>query len=280
MISIAMTTYNGELYIEKQLLSILNQTRFVDEIVICDDNSTDKTVDIINKIIDEYMLGDRIRLIQNDKNLGYIRNFRQAIENTKGDYIFLADQDDVWDSKKVEICIETMNSGNYDAICTNSEFIDRDGVVIKDRSKYLTNPLLKKMPDGKITEISFHRLVYGNIAQGCTYCFNPKVKEKYLEFDCDTISHDYQIMFIASLIGRVAFLNLNLIKYRIHENNVIGFSDNSDDKSVHKKPKRIPTMVQFINELQSLLHVPHAAYYKFLYYLRIPYFVYISMMQK
>ena len=52
MISIAMTTYNGEQYIERQLESILNQTLLADEIVICDDGSRDATVEIIRKVIE------------------------------------------------------------------------------------------------------------------------------------------------------------------------------------------------------------------------------------
>ena len=97
MISIAMTTYNGAKYIEEQLLSILNQTMFVDDLVICDDNSTDATSDIINDIIDRYTLSDRVRFFRNNSNLGYVENFRKAIGLTTGDYIFLADQDDIWD---------------------------------------------------------------------------------------------------------------------------------------------------------------------------------------
>lgn len=277
MISIAMTTYNGAKYIEEQLLSILNQTMFVDEIVICDDNSTDATSDIINDIIDRYTLSDRVRFFRNNSNLGYVENFRKAIGLTTGDYIFLADQDDIWDKDKVEICIENMKNGMYDALCTNSEFVDKNGDTIQDTSKYLTNPLLRKNPDGKITDISFHRLIYGNIAQGCTYCFNKRVKDKYLQFESKTISHDYQIMLIASLIGSVGFLNRKLIKYRMHDDNAIGFSENCG--SERKKIKRIPTMVQFINELQTIVKVPHAAYYKLLYYMRVPYFVYITIMQ-
>lgn len=283
MISIAMATYNGELYIEEQLLSILRQTVKVDEIVICDDKSTDRTVEIIKDIIDKYNVSDIVKLTCNRENLGYVRNFRQAIENTTGEFIFLADQDDVWDSNKVQICIRKMTSGCYDAICTNSEFIDENGNIISNRDKYNINWLLKKPVDGRITEISFHRLVYGNIAQGCTYCFNRKIKDKYLELNCSTISHDYQIMFIASLIGKVAYLNENLIRYRIHNSNAIGFSDVSslkkEERSGNKKIKRIPTMVQFINELSQVVYVPHSKYYKLLYYLRIPYLVYLSILR-
>ena len=64
-ISIAMTTYNGEAYIEKQILSLLNQTRKADEIIICDDRSSDRTVELIEKIKQEHLL-DNCRLVLNE----------------------------------------------------------------------------------------------------------------------------------------------------------------------------------------------------------------------
>ena len=74
MISIAMTTYNGEKYVEYQLKSILKQTLLADEIVICDDGSTDKTLEIVRRIISENPIANII-LIENETNLGYVRNF-------------------------------------------------------------------------------------------------------------------------------------------------------------------------------------------------------------
>ena len=78
MISVVMATYNGERFIREQLLSIFNQTMSVDEIIICDDNSRDNTVQIIKDIQKEYKNID-IRLIQNNNNLGYKLNFKRAL---------------------------------------------------------------------------------------------------------------------------------------------------------------------------------------------------------
>ena len=89
-----MTTYNGQKFIREQIESILCQSMHVDEIVICDDCSTDNTVEILK----EYP----VRLFVNKTNLGFKRNFKQAMEFCKGDYIFLCDQDDIWENDKVE----------------------------------------------------------------------------------------------------------------------------------------------------------------------------------
>jgi glycosyltransferase involved in cell wall biosynthesis len=93
-ISIAMATYNGALYIQEQLESIANQLHLPDEIVICDDGSTDETISIINEF--SLKVSFSIILIKNSVNLGYIRNFEKAISLCTGDLIFLSDQDDIW----------------------------------------------------------------------------------------------------------------------------------------------------------------------------------------
>ena len=86
MISVAMTSYNGEKYIEEQIESILNQTVKIDEIIIVDDGSIDGTIDLIKKY--------DVTLVQNEKNIGYKENFKKAMSLCHGDIIFLCDQDD------------------------------------------------------------------------------------------------------------------------------------------------------------------------------------------
>lgn len=90
MISIAMTTYNGEKYLREQLDSILNQTFSDFELIICDDCSKDATV----KILEEYSLKDkRVRYFVNEKNLGFKKNFEKAISLCSGEYVAFSDQD-------------------------------------------------------------------------------------------------------------------------------------------------------------------------------------------
>lgn len=109
-ISIAMTTYNGAKYVETQLDSFATQTRLPDEIVICDDGSTDLTTSIIEKFSERVPFV--IKLVKNKNNIGYIKNFEKALTLCEGDLIFLADQDDVWFSEKIEY-IERIFKENY-----------------------------------------------------------------------------------------------------------------------------------------------------------------------
>jgi glycosyltransferase involved in cell wall biosynthesis len=102
--SVAICTFNGEKYIKAQLESILNQTLAIDEIIICDDGSNDKTIAIIELIQIENP--NKISLYKNKVNLGSTKNFEKAISICTGYYIFLSDQDDIWKENKVEKVIQ------------------------------------------------------------------------------------------------------------------------------------------------------------------------------
>ena len=264
MISVAMTTYNGQQYIEQQLQSIINQTTPVDEIIICDDGSTDETCNIIKRFDDK-----RIILVCNPQNLGYIENFYQAIARTSGDYIFLADQDDIWRPDKVEKMVAFMERQSCVAACSNFELMDQDGKVIAERENYQIHPkvLSCKKPYLMLTTL---QLVFRNVAQGCTYCFDKTVKKIYVDLHNTEVIHDHQIMLIASCAGKVGFLNEKLISYRIHEKNSIGFSKKNKEYKLKKALSREPFMYRFFRQLNAHITVKGLYFYKLLYYLRIP----------
>lgn len=95
MISVCIATYNGEKFIKQQLTSILEQLAPADEIIVSDDNSKDNTRNIIEELND-----GRIKIIDGPGMSSPTKNFEQALKHAKGDYIFLADQDDVWKRAK------------------------------------------------------------------------------------------------------------------------------------------------------------------------------------
>ena len=271
MISIAMTTYNGAQFVQAQLRSILEQTRQPDEIIICDDGSRDDTVNIIRHVM-ETSGTDRIRLVENEENLGYIRNFYKAISLTKGDYIFLADQDDIWHREKLEKSLAIMERTGAAAICTRSRLIDRDGQEM-DENAFIVSVLLTRLKE-ELGPVRFSDLVIENVAQGCTYCFTKEVRAKYLALNSRQLIHDHQIMFIASLVGKVYACAEPMIDYRIHGSNSAGLQENDKNiKVIWKKPKLKPSRVIFLEELNRVVKVPHVHFYKLLYYLRLPYFL-------
>src|SRR6266849_5683432 len=96
-----MCTYNGARFLSEQLESIAAQTRVPDELVVCDDGSTDETVEIIKAFVERAPFAVRLEI--NANNLGSTKNFEKAIGLCQGEIIALADQDDVWYPKKLEL---------------------------------------------------------------------------------------------------------------------------------------------------------------------------------
>ena len=122
MISVCIATYNGEKYIKEQLDSIINQIKEDDEIVISDDNSTDRTLEIINSYKDK-----RIKIYHSNAR-NFKKNFENALGNANGDIIFLSDQDDVWIDGKYEMCVSALQK--YDLVVTDSTVVDENLNII------------------------------------------------------------------------------------------------------------------------------------------------------
>ena len=124
MIEVIICTYNGENFIEDQLISILNQSVIPDLISIFDDQSQDRTINIIESV----MLKSRVKInvTINKEKKGYRKNFLEAIINSKSKIVFLSDQDDVWVYSKIEIMIANLKKIKVNAVCSNSWVTKKD----------------------------------------------------------------------------------------------------------------------------------------------------------
>ena len=111
-VSIVLCTYNGAKYLSEQLDSILAQTYPLHEIIIQDDNSTDETVDIIHEYARKYSF---IKFFKNNSEHGVNGNFLSAMQRATGDYIAISDQDDIWETDKIE---NQMNSIGKNLLCS------------------------------------------------------------------------------------------------------------------------------------------------------------------
>lgn len=256
-ISIAMTTYNGEAYIEKQIMSILSQTRKADEIIICDDCSTDNTVDILQKILEREKC-TCCQLIENDVNLGYRKNFKKCIEMTSGDLIFLCDQDDIWGIKKIEI-VEKIFRENKNVYTLNSAFtlIDGDDQVISYKSRkgfYNHDQIRGKAKANELVHIDYSMILRYNISPGCTMAFRKNLKKRYVNYTNSVLPHDWELNLLAGMKNGCYFLNKPLIKYRIHGKNTLGMNTN-DHLSVLQFDNDIDFRVSAIREKMALIQM-------------------------
>lgn len=226
MISVAMATYNGELYIRKQLDSILNQSLRVDEIIICDDGSKDDTVKILQSYQRKY---SEIKLYENAENLGYKKNFKKALSLCRGDYIFLCDQDDMWHREKVKEMMAIMkNHPQMQALASSFTFIDAkdDPIAIRKKKGFSNNNLyIREVMDQDLVEVKFDEFLNHNYFQGCSLLITSSLRDEFILRFSENLPHDWLLNLIASKHGGMYFYNKSLFNYRMHQNNTIGAKD-------------------------------------------------------
>lgn len=216
MISVAVATYNGEKYIIEQLESIKNQTVPVDEVIICDDCSKDNTVKVVNDYISKNALSGW-QMIAREKNLGFCMNFYDAIKRTKGDFVFLADQDDKWYDNKVEEMLKLFDDKEVLSIASRHDLIDGEGNIIEKNPGII---FVSEKNDGSVEPITAQSQVGCNWIRGCSMCIRGILRDTMTTMKLETLlSHDWLISMEASLKGKNLYLNKYLFSYRFHGNN-------------------------------------------------------------
>lgn len=215
-----MCTYNGAKYIKDQIESILAQTVLPDEIVIFDDCSTDNTVEIVKT----YFRKGHIewKLSVNEKNLGYIKNFDQAIRKCSGDIIFLSDQDDIWLKDKIEKMTEIFYQKPDHKLVFSNAYITDENLNILKSDLWKIRHLKFKTPSLSPNQIVRMILKTLNI-HGCTMAFKRELLS-YTESVPRYWAHDNWITALVSLFDNSYSYALSdkLILYRQHNSNLYG----------------------------------------------------------
>lgn len=209
MISVCIATYNGERYIKQQLDSILKQIGSEDEVVISDDGSTDKTLQIVLSYNDP-----RIKVYHHDSSTVKTtflldkptHNFENALNMSTGDIIFLADQDDEWMPDKVKIMTEALE---------NADFAVHDCIVMDSVLKDTIQPSFFSYID--ICKGVWHNF-YRQRYMGCCMAFRRELLYTALPFPRTKVGHDQWLGIVANMKYKVNLVRKVLIKYRKHEN--------------------------------------------------------------
>ena len=212
-ISVVMTTYNGMKYIIEQLESIRLQSIPPDEVLIFDDCSSDDTPIIVR----EYISNNRLtnwHFFINERNLGWKKNFYQGLKRVNGEFIFLSDQDDVWDNMKIEKMVDSFNlNSNISLLCCNYTLKSENHIDIGKRIRQ------KIKNDGELKKVLFSPKFHLVGRPGCTYCIKKGFLEKVLECWVDDYAHD-KLLWNAAILDQSLFcLNSPLVIFRRHENN-------------------------------------------------------------
>ena len=231
MISVCITTFNGEKHIKDQLDSILCQLSDDDEVIVSDDGSTDGTLSILRDYND-----DRLRIIKNTRKQGVIGNVENALEQVKGDYIFLSDQDDIWLPHKVEITLNAL---------VHSHLVISDCYVTDENLNILHDSFFRVNKSHTNKWLALLRNPY----LGCCMSFRRSVLNIALPFPDNIPMHDIWIGNIAAFNFNLSFLSDKLIYYRRHNNNASTTSEPSNLSILEKMKNRYNTVSYLIKRL-------------------------------
>jgi len=216
-IGVAMTTYNGDLYVEKQIDSILRQTVKPDVIVISDDASTDRT----QEIIDRYAVKNQnIKIHLQPGNVGFTKNFETAISLCNTDIILISDQDNIWDSAKIQTCADFLKQNPGAGLCYHDAHLilsDDRRIEYTFRDLFpgiypLENYRAKKM----LMDVTFAN-------PGFTLAFDGRLRKRIIPFpDFRVCSYDWWINVAAFFLYQPVPIDASLMYFRLHDRQVGG----------------------------------------------------------
>ena len=217
--SIAMCTYNGARYLPEQLRSFLDQQRAPDEVVICDDGSSDATFTLLESFAREAPFP--VRLYRNAERLGYSRNFMTSIALCDGDIIVLSDQDDIWYAQKLR-CLEEQFASHPE---TGGVFSDGD--IIDTNSDRLPGTLWgsfrflaedqRRLVAGEAVPVLLQRNVVTGMAFAFRNCWRPVLSRMP-----DHWPHDFWLALMLAADGHLLPCPERLVGYRVHQQQQIG----------------------------------------------------------
>lgn len=222
VVDILLATYNGEKYVEEQINSILKQSYKEIRLIISDDNSTDNTLKIIEKL---QKSDSRIIVYKQNKNLGVTANFEFLLNKVENDYFMFADQDDIWLEDKVKKSVEKLENDKCDLVFTNLKIVDENLKVLNKsfwKAKGLNQKIKKHM--------NFEGLYLNNFVTGCTTICKKKFIKQILPLPKNTeyILYDYWLALVVSKNGKIGKIEEPQILYRQHKHNAVGAKRKSD----------------------------------------------------
>lgn len=233
MFSVIVATYNGSNFIIEQLNSLINQTVKLDRIYIYDDCSSDDTLIKIQSWIHKNDVSNVI-LRKNESNKGYTKNFLDALCEVEGDFVFLCDQDDVWESDKVfEFSKVTEQYKNFE-----QPFLLTSGYAICDENlNEIKSCHVQKGENTRINEVMLNSFIKDCSYPGMTFCVNRRlIEEAKTKRNYEFIKfHDYFLSVLALINGKMLCIQKKLVLYRQHGSNQIGAAGSASKTRKHWK---------------------------------------------
>lgn len=225
-ISVALCTHNGEPFIGHQIASILDQTVSVDEIVLSDDASSDRTVEIVEQAVSKHQdvhgVAPQLVVFRNNPALGVSKNFEQALAATTGEIIALSDQDDVWHRDRVERLVRVFDRSETLLVFGNARQVDAGGYYL---GHDLFEALALSARERSLVEegLAFEQFLRRNLATGATVMFRQSLLTEALPIPQGWL-HDEWLAVVAAALEGVRLYDECLTDYRQHGGNQVGMT--------------------------------------------------------
>ena len=252
-VQIVMAVYNGSLYLKEQLESIINQDYKNWQLLISDDNSNDDSLEIINS----YAAKDnRIKVVLKDTAFGNAgTHFLSLLKITTSKYVMCSDQDDVWDSNKITVCLNAMVQEESTSPDTPI-LIHTDLRVVDSELNHIADSFYKYSGINPNTSTFEFHIATANVT-GCTMLIYANLRDliKLTNNDRYICMHDWWCSLIASAFGRIGFIDNQTICYRQHENNTLGAQEKSLWNSIHQIEKLKADTIKTIEQAESFKDV-------------------------
>lgn len=216
-VAVLLATYNGEKYLEEQILSILEQKDIWVKLYIHDDFSRDSTLKVIEKLSKSYP--GQIEVVHSEYRLGVVKTYQFLLDRVEADFYFFSDQDDVWFVDKIisEVKILKEYQNEPALVYSDLEIVDANLNVVNQSMFSHMNVKNTNQPE---------KLLVQNVITGNTVGFNRQLRDLVIKsFRMESeyvLMHDGWLGLIATLYGRLLFLDQPTVKYRQHGNNVVG----------------------------------------------------------
>jgi glycosyltransferase involved in cell wall biosynthesis len=219
-VQIVLATYNGARFLPAQLDSILAQQDYFSEILVCDDGSTDTTLDVIAQYVSRYP--GKIRVVpKKPGQRGAAANFSNLLECSTADYVLLCDQDDVWDEDKIQSLTARMDELELQHGAGKPLLLHSDLRVVDEQLRQISASLFEYQNLDKNLS-SLAGCLCQNSVTGCTVIVNRALIRLALPVAPQAVMHDWWLALVAAAFGRVEFLDRPFIRYRQHASNTLG----------------------------------------------------------
>jgi len=251
-ISILLTTFNSELFLEEQLNSIINQNYSNWILYIRDDNSTDYTKEIIRKYEEEYK--NIVYLKDFEEKRGATMSFLWLLTKVESDYYMFCDHDDVWLPNKIQLTLDKMLESDIDG--NQIPIIIHTDLVVVDKNLNLISDSFWKYSNLDITDVSYNNLAHKNCITGCTMMINNTAKKLINIEENINFPHDSWIGLLVSYNnGIILSLDTPTILYRQHENNLIG---------IYKKKSILTIIEENIKRFKVLNKINNYSFFQYI----------------